>query len=162
MKFFIPFGDWSNDGHGRYETVLVEAPSMEHLLNAQIKIKEKYGDYFFSSFANDYGESYIGECVWQALIDTNYPFVRLLEKQDDRGLEKYHSLTEILEFVRHYEEEDEDNLWLTLETVKDTFIWLLNAFGAEIKVCEEHEKIPMICNWTCHGFEDVGYGCFYA
>ena len=162
MQFFIPFGDWSNDGHGRYETVLVEAPSMEHLLNAQIKIKEKYGDGFFSSFANDYEEPYIGECVWQALIDTNYPFERFLEKQDDRALEKYHSLAEVLDFVRHYEEKDEDNLWLTLDTVKDTFIWLLNAFGAEIKVCEEHEKIPMICNWTCHGFEDVGYGCFYA
>ena len=55
-----------------------------------------------------------------------------------------------------------DNIFVTLETVKDAFIWLLNAFGAEIKVCEEHEKIPMICNWTCPGFEDVGYGCFYA
>lgn len=162
MKFFIPFGDWSNDGHGRYTTVLVEAPSMEHLLNAQIKIKEKYGKYFFTSFANDYGESYIGETVWQALIDTNYPFERFLDKQDDIGLEKYHSLTEVLDFVRCYEEENEENVWLTLETVEDAFIWLLNAFGAEIKVCEEHEKIPMICNWTCPGFEDVGYGCFYT
>ena len=32
MQFFIPFGDWSKEGHGQYETILVEAPSMESLL----------------------------------------------------------------------------------------------------------------------------------
>lgn len=35
MKFYIPFGDWSDDGHGKYENLLVEAPSMEGLLMAQ-------------------------------------------------------------------------------------------------------------------------------
>ena len=34
MKMYLPFGDWSNDGHGRYEKVLIDAPSMEHLLKA--------------------------------------------------------------------------------------------------------------------------------
>jgi hypothetical protein len=161
MQFFIPFGDWSNDGHGRYETVLVEAPSMEHLLNAQIKIKEKYGQYFFSSFANDYGEAYVGEKVWQALIDTNYPIERFRETQDDIAWDKFNSIAEVVASAESEDFED-DKIFVTLETVKDAFIWLLNAFGAQIKVCEEHEKIPMICNWTCPGFEDVGYGCFYA
>ena len=160
MQFFIPFGDWSNDGHGRYETVLVEAPSMEHLLNAQIKIKEKYGSHFFSSFANDYDEPYVGEEVWQALIDTNYPIERFQEAQDDITWDKYNSIAEVVASTES-EDLEENNIFLTLDTVIDAFIWLLNAFGAEIKVCEEHEKIPMICNWTCHGFEDVGYGCFY-
>ena len=96
MQFFIPFGDWSNDGHGRYETVLVEAPSMEHLLNAQNKIKEKYGKYFFSSFANDYGEAYVGEEVWQALIDTEYPIERFRETQDDIAWDKCNSIAEAI------------------------------------------------------------------
>ena len=159
MKMYLPFGDWSDDGHGRYETVLIEAPSMEHLLNAQIKIKEKYGEHFFSSFANDYEEPYIGEKVWQALIDTNYPIERFRETQDDIMWDKCNSITEVIAFA---ESEEYDDIYVTLDTVKDAFIWLLNAFGAEIKVCEEYEKIPMICNWTCNGFEDVGYGCFYS
>ena len=162
MKFFIPFGDWSNDGHGRYKTVLVEAPSMEHLLNAQIKIKEKYGKYFFSSFANDYGEPFLGEQVWQALIDTNYPIEHFHETQDDIVWDKCNSIAEVIALTESEDKDSEyNNISLTLETVIDAFIWLLNAYGAEIRVCEEHEKIPTICNWTCSGFEDVGYGCFY-
>ena len=47
MKIYLPFGDWSGDGHKQYDKVLIEAPSMEHLLNAQKKIKEKYGEDFF-------------------------------------------------------------------------------------------------------------------
>ena len=160
MQFFIPFGDWSDDGHGKYVTELVEAPSMEHLLNAQIKIKEKYGNRFFSSYANDYEEPYLGDEIWQALIDTSYPIERFLERQDDIFWEKCTCIADVVALGEsdHY---DSDNIYVTLETVKDTFIWLLNAFGAEITVCEDHQKIPMICNWTCNGFEDVGYGCFY-
>lgn len=160
MKFFIPFGDWSDDGHGRYDTVLVEAPSMEHLLNAQIKIKEKYGKYFFSDFANEYGEPLVGKQVWQALIDTNYPIERFQEAQDDIAWDKCNSIAEVVALAES-EDFEHDDIYLTLATVKDAFIWLLNAYGAEIKVCEEHEKIPTINNWTCNGFEDVGYGCFY-
>lgn len=161
MKFFIPFGDWSNDGHGRYETVLVEAPSMEHLLNAQIKIKEKYGQHFFSNFANDYQSPQISEEIWLALIDSNYPVERFQKHQDDIYWDNCQTMAEVLAKGPN-NEYDETEITLTLETVIDTFIWLLNAFGAEIRICEEHEKIPMICNWTCRGFEDVGYGCFDA
>ena len=35
MKMYLPFGDWSSDGHGRYEKVLIDAPSMAHLYDAQ-------------------------------------------------------------------------------------------------------------------------------
>lgn len=47
MKFYIPFGDWSNDGHGRYKNLLVEADSMADVVSAQKKIKDKYGEDFF-------------------------------------------------------------------------------------------------------------------
>lgn len=162
MQFFIPFGDWSNDGHGRYETILVEAPSMESLLEAQDKIKEKYGKYFFSDYAERYDQSYLSPDIWNALEDTNYPIERFKEKQDDIHWEECQSIAEVRKkFIEESGLFCEDLFYVTLDTVKDTFIWLLNAFGAEIKVCEEHEIIPMICNWTCPGFETVGYGCFY-
>ena len=57
MKMYIPFGDWSNDGHGRYEKVLVEAPSLEHVKMAQDRLLEKYGKEFFEGYATEYEEN---------------------------------------------------------------------------------------------------------
>ena len=153
MKMYIPFGDWSNDGHGRYEKILVDAPSMNHLLEAQVKIKTIYGKFFFRGMADSYDEPYFEEEIWQALIDTNYPIEQFKEKQDNSYWEECQTLQEVLAL--------EENPVVTLDFVVDAFIWLLNAFGAEITQLDDEEKIPMICNWTCDGFEDVGYGCFY-
>lgn len=128
MKFYIPFGDWSNDGHGKYKKILVKAPSMELLLEAEKKIKEKYGNLFFEGFANEFEEPFLSEDVKNALKE-NCP--ELLLREDNYG----YDIDEIIDF----------------------FISLLNAFGANIVKIDEY---PMICNWTCRGFETVGYGCF--
>ena len=58
------------DGHKQWDKVLIEAPSMEHLLNAQKEIRARYGENFFNYFAHDYEDSGLGEIVWQALEDT--------------------------------------------------------------------------------------------
>ena len=128
MKFYIPFGDWSNDGHGKYKKILVKAPSMELLLEAEKKIKEKYSNLFFRGFANEYGEPFLSEDVKNALKE-NCP--EFLLKEDNYGYD--------------------------IDEIIDLFISLLNAFGANIVKIDEY---PMICNWTCRGFETVGYGCF--
>lgn len=127
MKFYIPFGDWSKDGHRQYEKVLVEAPSMEGLLEAEKKIKEKYGEYFFEGFANRYEDCNLSDSVKQALNENCHCGLTL---EDD---------------------------WFSLDDIIKYFIDLLNAFNANITRIKEY---PMICNWTCPGFEDVGYGCF--
>ena len=152
MKMYLPFGDWSDDGHGKYKNVLIEAPSMEHLLQAQIALKEKYGQFFFNGMAENYDEPYLSEEVWQALIDTNYPVERFAITQDTCEWDEMTNLQEVLAV--------DSNPYVSLDCVIDAFIWLLNAYGAEITLSDE--DIPMICNWTCHGFETVGYGCFYA
>ena len=54
MKMYLPFGDWSDDGHGKWDKLLIDAPSMEHLLNAQKKIKAIYGDHLFGGMAEHY------------------------------------------------------------------------------------------------------------
>ena len=129
MKFYIPFGDWSDDGHGKYVSVLVEAPSMELLLEAEKQIKEKYGNDFFDGFAENYEEPYLSERVKEAL--------------------KENCGSEISDETLNSE--------LSVSEVADYFISLLNAFGANITKLPDY---PMICNWTCQGFETVGYGCF--
>ena len=152
MKMYLPFGDWSNDGHGRYEKILIDAPSMEHLHKAQEAIMEKRGKYFFEGMADEYDDPTFASWVWEELINTNYPIERLVEKEDNNEWDKYDSLYEALQV--------DSNPYVGLNFVIDAFIWLLNAYGAEITIVDK--DIPMICNWTCHGFKTVGYGCFYG
>lgn len=152
MKMYLPFGDWSDDGHGRYVKVLIDAPSMEHLLNAQDRIRDWYGKSFFDEFADDYNEPCLGEAVWDALIVTHYPIDRFIELEDMNDWKKCRSLEEVLQL--------DECPYVSLEFVIDAFIWLLNAYGAQITRLDANEEIPMICNWTCRGFETVGYGCF--
>ena len=43
MKFYIPFGDYSGDGHKQYCNVLVSVPSMERVTaGAEIIRDEQY------------------------------------------------------------------------------------------------------------------------
>ena len=116
-----------------------------------LRIKEKYGKYFFQGMADNYDEPYLSEEVWQALIDTNYPMERFEVVEDTNDWEDVASLAEVIAI--------DPNPCISLSFVIDAFIWLLNAYGAEI--IPSDDDIPMICNWTCHGFETVGYGCFY-
>lgn len=143
MKMFLPFGDWSKDGHCKYNTMEIEAPSMEHLLNAENKIKAKYGEDFFKHFATEYEDASIGDDVIQALLDIDYDFPNEYEYCD-------YTFKEYIEQGNSFE----------LEYIQDMFIKLLNAYGAKITVIPKEKCIPMICNWTCEGFETVGYGCF--
>ena len=152
MKMYLPFGDWSGDGHHQYEKVLIEAPSMEVLLEAQKKITAKYGEYFFENFANDYQESYLRTEHWQALIDTNYPISRFIETEEVNDWSGCMSFEEVLNI--------DPNPCLSLEFIIDAFIWLLNTADANIIRLDKAEEIPTINNWTCPGFETVGYGCF--
>lgn len=153
MKMYLPFGDWSDDGHGKWDKVLIDAPSMEHLLNAQKKIKAIYGDHFFDGMADQYEEPHFSEDIWQALKDSNYPIERMWETEDWNDWSDCNSIDEVLA--------EDEYPSLSLNFIMDAFIWLLNWQGAEITRLNSKDDIPMICNWTCEGFETVGYGCFW-
>lgn len=147
VKFYIPFGDWSDDGHGKYVNILVQAPSMEHLLEAQKRIKCIYGEDFFEGFAQNYEENEFSETVWEALVDCNMP-VEYLE--DEYDISECETLEDFLKI--------EPNPAVYIDIVVNAFIWLMNSYGAFITREPDYQ---MICNWSCRGFETVGYGCFY-
>ena len=153
MNMYLPFGDWSDDGHGKWDKLLIDAPSMEHLLNAQKKIKAIYGDHFFDGMADQYEEPHFSEDVWQALKDSNYPIERMWETEDWNDWSDCNSIDEVLAA--------DGCPSLSISFIMDVFIWLLNWQGAEITRLDSKDDIPMICNWTCSGFETVGYGCFW-
>lgn len=149
---YLPFGDWSEDGHGRYDKILINAPSMDYLLDAQKALKAEYGKDFFDQMAERYEEPHFGEVVWQALKDSNYPMRRLIANDDWNDWSGCKSIDDVLEIDEYPS--------LSLDFVIDAFIWLLNWKGAGIQRLDENDIIPTICNWTCKGFETVGYGCY--
>lgn len=153
MKAYLPFGDWSGDGHSRYEDVLVDIKSMDDISLAQQKIRQKYGDNFFNNYANNYGEPKISSKCWQALIDHNMPIdiledSEMLDPEDDR-------IYNIQDYLKYY-----PNPYVSLEFVEYSFIWLLNQYGANITILPDDDDIPQINGWTCSDFKSVGYGCF--
>ena len=153
MKAYLPFGDWSADGHGRYINVLVNIFSMNDLLEAEKDIKTIYGKYFFGDFANESDTPRLSEECWQALIDNQMPVSILInydENNDWRGVE---SIKQALEL--------DESPSVSLAFVIQAFIWLLNQYGANILLLPEDQEIPQINSLTCPGFETVGYGCFY-
>ena len=156
MKAYLPFGDWSGDGHSHYEDVLVDIKSMDDLLTAQKKIKEKYGENFFNNYANTYDHPKLSKECWQALIDHNIS-IDILEDSEMIDLEDIDNDTicNINDFLRKYPDP-----YVSLEFVEYSFIWLLNQYGANITFLPEDEDIPQINNWTCPGFQTAGYGCF--
>jgi hypothetical protein len=125
---------------------------MEHLLNAQKKIKEDYGERFFDYYASEYANPYLGEVNWKALIDTKYPIENLNLADEYNDWSGFNNLKEALAI-------NNDPI-ISLSAIIDTFVWLLNAYGAQITILDKKEDIPMICNWTCPGFETVGYGYY--
>ena len=154
MKFYIPFGDYFGDGHKQYCNVLVSAPSMEGVAAAQKFYEEKYDEWFWRKYADDYGDPSITPEIEQALLDTNYPIERFSQYQDDISFDDFKTIEELFN-SDFWKEGWKRNI--TLDTCIDTFIWLLNAAGAEIM---REPDYPVI-GWSFGQFKSVGYGCFY-
>ena len=163
MKFYIPFGDWSYDGHGMYENVLVEAESMDRLKEAIIKIKTKYGRDFFHDFANEYDNPTISKTILDALIETNYSLEDFLETDEynvseedkkeiqEKGIKYFKDFVSFKGWISENGSEISNEVYFDLVTIEHMYIHLLNAFGAGITMLEKH---PLFT------YETVGYGCF--
>lgn len=146
MKAYLSFGDPFNDEHGQCRKVLVEIPYISAAYDAEQRIKEKYGQWFFSGFAQDCNEPFLSEEIWQALIETKYPIERFREKEDSNDWEDINSLVEAIAI--------DSNPSITLNFCIDAYIWLVNAFGAEVVVCDE-DVLDAPCS-------SPGYGCFFC
>jgi hypothetical protein len=150
MLAYLPFGDYSGDGHRECEYILVDIDNIDAIIQAQEKIKEKYGITFFSTFANDYEDSYLKDIHWKALTDTNYPIERLIEKDECNDWSGCESISEVLSI--------DPQPSVSIEFIEDAYIWLMNDFGANIKISPY--KVPVLGWNIANDLEIVGYGCF--
>lgn len=146
MKMYLPFGDYWHCGHGQYKTVLVEVPNQRSVFEAECRVKEKYGRNFFKGFACDYDDPSFDELVWKALIETEYPVERFKKIDNTNEFDDVNSLSEVLSI--------DSSPCIDIDFCIDAYIWLVNAFGAEIFVLDG--GIETISNCSL-----VGYGCFY-
>jgi len=155
MIAYLPFGDWSYDGHGRCDYVPVAITSFEQISEAQNRIREKYDKYFFSDFANEAWEPYFSEDVWNALLENEMPIELLKEYEENNSWDDINSLDDLRAYLK-----EDPRPCLSIGFVEQAFIWLLNKFGAKITILPDKNLIPCITMYTCPGFENVGYGCW--
>lgn len=149
MLMDLHFGDYYNDGHGRYHTVTVEIPNEQHLHAAIAQVKEKYPN-FFDTFCHGYEDQSIGPDVEKALLETDYPAEKFAETNDDVIWDQFETLSQLFSSEIWADAESGQGV-TSINFVVDATVWVLNAFGAEITVMPKNPS---------HEFSS-GYGMFY-
>lgn len=149
MKLYhLPFGDWSGDGHREYRVVPIMCEDKDTFKKAEDKIKEKYGEYFFSDMADEYEDDTIGEGIWQAVLnDTNYTIDNFLDDIDDTY--RTEGITTLEQAVKKLSNEP-----MPIEVVIGMYLALVRAYGAEFEVVPD---VEMICNVAAPGYGCLGW-----
>lgn len=78
MKFKMIFGDWSDDGHGKTETVYVEVPdaiTQEMMRENYEKNKQRFG-FGYNDFACDYEDGTISAKQVEVLTNAGLDFIQ--------------------------------------------------------------------------------------
>lgn len=139
--YHLPFGDWKNCRLGSYKVIDVICEDKDTFKKAEDRIKEKYGECFFSGMADFYDEDNISGEVKKALWDTNFTAEQFLDNIDGYDMEGVKTLDECFLICDH----------LNIEVIIEMYLHLVRAFGAEFEVVED---IEMITNVAA-----PGYGC---
>ena len=149
MKMYhLPFGDWSGDGHREFRVIPVKCEDPNTFKEAEDKIKEKYGKYFFSYMADDSEDATIGEEIWKAVLeDTNYTLENLFDDIDNTYL-----TDGIITFEQAIEELANEPM--PIKVVIGMYLALVRAYGAEFEIVPD---VEMICNVAAPGYGCLGY-----
>lgn len=145
MKMYhLPFGDWSGDGHREFRVIPVKCEDPNTFKEAEDKIKEKYGEYFFSYMAEDFGDATIGEEVWKAVLeDTDYSVKDFLKDIDGYDVDGIHTLGDVYDNFK--------NEPMNIEVVIGMYLALVRTYGAKFEIVP---NVEMITNVAA-----PGYGC---
>lgn len=149
MLMYLYFGDYYNDGHGRFQHILIDAPSQGDIERAIREVKYEFPD-FFDTFAADAWDGSIGPDVEKALLRTKYPIAKFKFTNDDPSFEPFTSLEELFQ-SDFWKYERKHNIY-SMDFVIDAVIWVLNFYDAGI--------IPADIKYPWFDF-GCGYGLFY-
>ena len=138
MIMYLTFGDFYDDGHGKFKIVFVRGENPGAVRDAEKKLREQYPNFYM---AEDYEDCSFSEDVWQAIETSGYPIWRFAEKDENHNWEGVNGWDEIKEYNSFYD----------IDVMIDIYIWLLNDFGAGIERVELQHALDT----------NVGYGYFY-
>lgn len=148
-KYYFHFGDYYNDGHGRFETVCVESPcTREEIQDIINKIDFKHPSFnnWKCGLATRYEKSRIEQIAWDEILALGYPIQRFIETNNDINF-NFSSWEELQEKYTLPE------LDVTIDTVIDIYLFVLNYYGANVT--------PIPIDTSNHFSFGYGYGCFY-
>ena len=137
MIMYLTFGDYYDDGHGKFKIVFVEGEDPKAVEYAEQQLRKCYPNLYL---AEDYEDGSFSNDTWKAIDENGYPIWRFTRIDESHNWEG----------VTDWDEIKKENGYYDINVIIDIYIWLLNAFGAGIKQIE----IPHALN------TDVGYGWF--
>lgn len=148
-KYYFHFGDYCGDGHRQYVTLALHSPKTREELDAiltKIKFKHPSFNSWDTGLAKESNEPYIGDIVWNEIIELGYPYEKLGQTLDDIEFDKYEDW-EALKAEYQLSE-----ICVSIELIMDIWLFVMNYYGAELEEIVED---------TSNHFDfDFGYGCF--
>jgi arsenate reductase-like glutaredoxin family protein len=141
MKFKLPIGDWSGDGHSQCEYYIVEANfTFDMIVEAYIKMDEEYK---ISEQCSEYEDSRLSEEFIEFLESEGLNPYDYIETKEDPYIETDFLAQLVIDLMMHHDKR------LELKIVRDDIPMLNNWAGQELK-----EK-------GGHVLSLPGYGLFY-
>lgn len=159
-KFYLVLGDWSDDGHGKSDKVLIESNYSEKDLQKAYKksckktgISFNHNDNFTGKkdailICTDYEDSQITEEAYRALAKLNCPFNDL--EFDGIGCDEV-------------TEDNCDELYLNQESFTNLLMWFIGlSMPEDFEWKEVEDKIPYLNGyWDKSLNVQFGYGLYY-
>jgi hypothetical protein len=152
MKFYIVLGDWSKDGHGKSEKVLIDSNiPMEELQEAYKKSCKKTGFDFSENVCADYEDQKISQKTFDILVENNCP----LDKEFFDYIGSSLSEPEL-------SEDTYDEFLFTDKSLIDTLMWFIGlSIDKEWTWEEVGDEIPCFNGyWSDTLNVSFGYGLY--
>jgi len=152
MKFYIVLGDWSEDGHGKSEKVLIDSNiPMEEIQEAYKKSCKKTGFDFSENVCCEYEDCKISYKTFEMLVENKCPLYKMLFEYIGGSLSE-----------PDLSEDTYDEFCFTEESLVNTLMWFIGlSVDKEWVWKEAREDIPCFNGyWSETLNESFGYGLY--
>lgn len=152
MQFHLVVGDWSDDGHGKYDLVLIEANKTIEELQQGYKDSCKLMGIQFN-----HNEEYTGKD-----LGYNSPYLICTEYEDNCVSDE--AIKILLEHGCPEEEifENNDSYHLSVRSIPKLIMWFIGVSVDGLEWSKVEKKIPVLNGyWDENLNVQFGYGLYY-
>lgn len=148
MIYKMIFGDWSDDGHGKTETFIIDIDATQkELVEAYKKTKEEFG-FGVEDVCDEYEDYTINPERTKILFDAGFSEADLDQSYSD--------IEEI---------DDDGSMWVDVGRMFDILMFMIKRQLPDLKYKVVADNYPILLgcsNSPLTGSEHVGYGVFHA